>query len=249
MKRTLLPVILVLVAFVLGGCGGDEGDGNDTGTEPTDDLALMQACAVEGLVDYGLILEGLWHVLKETDQPASYTLPFGVTVNLETGTFTAELDLGSPYSTYLEGTIEPMENCGDGMQQGDVCVFEWLVRIPSQADTIALGTYSAVDMGLTTPPNQTTAIRYTISRRNTSILSSDECALGVDGFDWMLRPWDPVKPVTSATIYFETITPHGIMDGSIIGSAIDSLATLTLTFGTQSQECHVNMYNWSVSCP
>ena len=56
---------------------------------------------------------------------------------------------------------------------------------------VAIGTFSAVDMGLTMPPNQTTSIRYTISRRNTAILSSGECALGVHGFDIMLRPASP----------------------------------------------------------
>jgi hypothetical protein len=135
------------------------------------------------------------------------------------------------------------------MQQDDVCLFEWSVHSPTTADTIAIGTYSAIDLGLTTPPNQTTAIRYTISRRNTAILASDDCGLTVSGFDMMLRPWDEMRPVTSAVIYFETVTPHGIMDGSIIGSSADSLATLTLSFGTQSQECIVNMYNWSVDCP
>ncbi|MGD8867421.1 MAG: hypothetical protein PVI01_07315 [Gemmatimonadales bacterium] len=248
MKRRLLPTVLVLVPFILGGCGGDEGDGDVTGTEPTDDLALMQACAVEGLVGYGFILEDLWHVLKKTDNP-SYTPPADVDIDWGTGAFTTEVSLGSLAPTYLEGTIEPVEDCADGMQQGDVCVFEWFVHIPSAEDTVAIGTYSAVDMGLTTPPDQTTAIRYTISRRNTAILASDECALGVHGFDWMLRPWDSDRPVTSAQVYFETITPHGTMDGSIIGGAADSLATVTLTFGTQSQECHVNMYNWSVDCP
>ncbi len=248
MRRRLLPVMLVLLPFTVGGLCSDSG-GDGGGTEPTSDLAVMQACAEDGLEGYGRILEGLWSVLKETDQPASYTPPFGVNVDLETGVFTAEVDVQDvPYSQYLEGTIEPLASCGDGMQQGDVCVFEWLVRIPSQADTIAIGTYSAVDMGLTMPPNQTTAIRYTISRRDTQILASDECGLYVGSFDMMLRPWDAMTPVTSAVINFETITPRGTMNGSIIGGAADSVATLTLTFGTQSQECAVNLFTWSVDC-
>jgi hypothetical protein len=248
MKRRWLPVLLVLVPFMVGGMCSDD-DGGSNGTDPTDDLALMQACAVEGLVEYGLILEGLWHVLKETDQPASYTPPFGMNINLAAGTYEAELDWpGSTNSVYLDGTIEPDSECADGMQQGDVCVFEWTVHIPISADTLAIGTYSAIDMGLTLPPNQTTAIRYTISRRNTAILASDDCGLTVDGFDWMLRPWDEVTPVTSAMIYFDVITPHGIMDGSIIGGAADSVANLTLTFGSQSQQCAVNLQTWSVDC-
>ena len=248
MMKRLLPLLLVLTPFMVAGLCSDD-DGGSNGTDPTDDLALMQACAVEGLVDYGLILEGLWHVLKETDQPASYTPPFGVNINLPAGTYEAELDWpGSTNSVYLDGTIEPDSLCADGMQQGDVCVFEWTVHIPISADTLAIGTYSAIDMGLTLPPNQTTAIRYTISRRNTALLASDECGLTVDGFDWMLRPWDEVTPVTSAMIYFDVITPHGIMDGSIIGGAADSVANLTLTFGSQSQQCAVNLQTWSVDC-
>jgi len=249
MMKRLLPLLLVLTPFMVAGlCSDDDGD-DGGGTGPTSDLAVMQACAVDGLASYGSILEGLWHVLKETDQPASYNLPFGVSVDLEMGDFTAEVEVQDvPQTQYLEGTIEPLEDCGDGMQQGDVCVFEWLVHIPSQADTVALGTYSAIDMGLTTPPNQTTAIRYTISRRNTSILISDECALGVYGFDMMLRPWDATTPVTSTVINFETITSRGTMGGSIIGGAADSVANLTLTFGSQSQQCAVNLQTWSVDC-
>lgn len=246
MKRRWLPVILVLVPFMLGALCSDDGGGSN-GTEPNDYLALMQACAVEGVVDYGLILGDLWHVLKKTDS-TSYTPPADVTINWGTGVFKTDVNLGFSSPTNLEGTIEPVEDCVDGMQQGDVCVFEWTVHIPMSADTIAIGTYSAVDMGLTQPPNQTTAIRYTISRRNTAILASDECGMTVDGFDMMLRPWDEAKPATSAMIYFDVITPHGIMDGSIIGGAADSVATLTLTFGTQSQECAVNLHTWSVDC-
>lgn len=251
MKRRLLPVLLVLLPFMVGGlCSDSGGDGDGGGTEPTSDLALLQACTEDGLEDYGRILEGLWHVLKETDQPSAYTLPPGVTVNLGAGTFEAELDLrdGAGSESELEGTIEPLSDCADGMHQGDVCVFEWLVHIPASFDTIAKGTYSGVDMGLTTPPNQTTAIRYTISRRETQLLASDECGLIVDGFDMMLRPWDEMTPVTSAMINFQTITPRGTMNGSVIGSAADSLATMTLTYGSQNQECAVNLFTWSVDC-
>jgi hypothetical protein len=253
MKKRLLPVLLVLLPFMVGGlCSDSGGAGSDDGdgTGPTSDLDIMQACAVDAVEDYGRILEGLWHVLKETDQPSAYNPPPGVTVNVATGVFEAELDLrdAAGSESELEGTTEPLADCADGMHQGDVCVFEWMVHIPESSDTIARGTYSAIDMGLTTPPNQTTAIRYTISRRETQLLASDECGLIVDGFDMMLRPWDATRPVTSAMINFQTVTPRGTMDGSVIGGATDSLATMTLTYGTQSLECIANLYTWSVDC-
>jgi hypothetical protein len=262
----LVLLALVLSPFLLGaGCGdsdptGLDGDGDGDGPPPPTagiTFAEQVACAAECMEDYGTVLDVLIHVLKKVDEPLSHSLPPGIwldTALLEFGS-DLHLDTSPGIDGILEGRVrEPPANpgaCKDGMQQHDVCIFEWDMTVPlTPDDTIAKGTYSAVDMGITGPPLNSTATRYVIVDRNTELFASDDCYVEITGFDmyWHLPLDDNYSFMLNFTVHYSEGTDTSTLNGSVIGSG-DPNVTLTFTSGTQTYDCTFNLDTYALSCP
>jgi hypothetical protein len=180
------------------------------------------------------------------------------TTNLEFG---SDLDLDDSPGTEvnLKGRIrEPPANpgaCNDGMQQHDICIFEWdvtkIIDIePTVYDTIAKGSYSAIDMGITGPPLNSTATRYVIVDRNTELVSSDDCYVVISGFDmyWHLPLDDNYSFMLNFAIHYSEGSDTSTLNGSLIGSG-DSNATLTFSSRSQTYDCTLNLDTYALSCP
>ena len=202
MQKRVLPVLAVALSFILGAACGD-----DEITEP-DNLPMVVGCAQDCFDAYEAILEGLVHVLKKVDEPETYQLPPGITLDLLTGAFAFGLDLdNSPgLDSELEGVVEAgvASDCSDGMQPDEECDFEWLITLTLNGDTTAAGVNRATDLGLTPPPDETPVMRFSLGPEPTALVVSDECGFIITSFSTILQLWDPATPVTSVNARVRT---------------------------------------------
>jgi hypothetical protein len=230
-------------------CGGSEGD-----VRFKDQLQ----CAQDSLFEFNGYLDALLHLLKEVDDPAAYTLPSDIGLNWETGVaadygeIVTELDLyGDGELRSLTGIVRPKEDCEGGMQQGDACVFEWSVVQRGSLEETAFGTMSAVDLGISGPPLNTTATRFTIVDRNPKVTYSDDCNIEITLFDmmWHLPIDDMYSFAMDFTVSYSDGGDTSELSGSIIwgaGSGEDAVVIFKST--DESIDCAFDLNDLSFSC-
>ncbi len=271
MWKRLAPLVLPLLGlgltpFLMGaGCNKapvtEPEDGN--GTEPLSAITFDEqlACAVDCLSDYRKAWEALMHVLKKVDNP-SYVLPSGIIVAVDTLhlDFSADLDLdgNGERDARLNGAIRPPPSnrnaCSDGMHEHDVCVFEWMVTDLATLDSIAFGTYSAVHLGYTLPPNPRPAHRYTIVDRETEVMESNDCGLAIRGFDMMLD----VDASDASSFYLDFLSYYAEGDEEndlegwfawSSGGDDPNAAALQLTVDGETHDCTFHLDSFGITCP
>lgn len=254
-NRTALILLVSLVYLAGIACDSNTGDPTDPGTAGAIFDETL-ACTGDCLEDFGAVMDVLIHVLKKVDEPAT-SLPPGIAFNTDSvTTFESDLHLDTSPGVdgRLRGRVAPPPSdptaCSDGMQQGDVCIFRWVVTEgASGPDTIAKGNFSAVDLGITGPPLNTTATRFTIVDSNAVLMASDDCAMTVTAFEmmWHLPMDDLYSFYLDFSVIYSSGSDLGTMNGSLIAGG-GSEATLTLTSGTRTQDCTVDIRTFEMSC-
>jgi hypothetical protein len=214
-------------------------------------------CAQDALFEFNGYLDILIHLLKEVDDPAAYMLPQGIGLNWETGVTNDYGEIGAELDLYqdgklrsLDGIVRPKENCEDGMQEGDACVFEWsVVEVGSLAE-VALGTMSGVDLGITGPPLNTTATRYTIVDRNPKITYSDACNIEITLFNmmWHLPLDDMYSFAMDFIVAYSAAGDTSRMTGSIIWGTTTGDPVVTFTSADETLDCAFDLDTLSFSC-
>lgn len=249
MRKRVLPVLAVALSFALGAACGDD----DEVTSPNN-FPLMVDCSQECFDDYEPILDGLVHVLKKVDEPDTYELPAGITLDLVTGEFGFGLDLddSSGIDSELEGIVEAglASDCSDGMQQDEQCDFDWVVSLALEGDTTAAGINQATDLGLTPPPDETASMRFRLGPDATALVVSEECGFIISSFSTILQLWDAATPVTAVSMEFDTFFRNESMRGYIDWTAgATSDASLLLAYRGREYDCTIDVNTFVIDCP
>jgi hypothetical protein len=244
MRKRWLPIVIVSVPLVTAVCG----EGEEV-FEPAGPFAALAACTGDCFGDLGKILDGMFIILKEADDPPNNHLPLGYVFDIDTGEFRFDLDLDSDPGpeTGLRGTLTPLEECTNGLQQHDVCLASWATRTLLTGVETGSGVFSIIDHGLTNPPNQTESFRITIVQRNPT-LTSENCDLEITIFDLGVHPQVAGDELQSAHIGFVVTTDGSRLEGTFLYGPGMGAATVTGTYDGAPYSCTLDLDSWTMSC-
>jgi len=247
MRRHLLAPIVVFFAVSPLACSGD--DGPPSGLPTVDpDLVAMVGCVEEAFLHLGLVVEtsiALFHEL-DSGERVPYVPPPSFGYNESTGEFdnAAQLD---GVATFIDGIVSPLEVVADGLNQNDVFSLEWWLMPEGSLDRVGEGAFSVVHLGLTTLPDQTEAMRITMSS-DIWVDTGGTCHTDVNSFGVSVRHLLNDAELSAGLMEFTTISDTQILTGLLTIDGLTYTGTINATFKGNTYSCEVDLDTYDVSC-
>ena len=247
MRRLLLAPIVVFFVVSPLACSGD--DGPPSGLPTVDpDLVAMVDCVQEAIIHLGLVVETSIHLFHELDtgERTPYTPPIQFGYEESTGEFSNWATLNGVV-TNIDGTVAPLEVVADGLQQDDVFSLEWWLEPDGSLDRVGEGAFSVFHLGLTTLPDQTEAMRITMST-DIWVDTGGTCHTDVNSFGISVRHLINDAELSAGLMEFTTISDTQILTGLLSIDALTYTGTINATFKGNTYSCEVDLDTYDVSC-
>jgi hypothetical protein len=247
MRRTFLAPIVVFFAVSPLACSGDDEvpSGLPTG-DP--DLIAMVDCVQEAFIHLGLVVETSIHLFHELDagERTPYTPPFEFGYDESTGEFWNSATLNGVVTT-IDGTVAPLEVVADGLNQNDTFSLEWWLEPQGGLDRVGDGAFTVVHLGLTTLPDQTEAMRITMST-DVWVDTGGTCHTDVNSFGVSVRHLMNDAELSAGLMEFTTISDTQILTGLLTIDALTYTGNINATFKGNTYSCEVDLDTYDVSC-
>ena len=247
MRKLLLAPIVVFFAVSPLACSGDDGPPSGLPTVDPDLLAMVD-CLEEGITHLGLVVETSIHLFHELDsgERVPYEPPFTFGYDENTGEFWNSATLDGVV-TFIDGFVAPLEVVADGLNQHDVFSLEWWLLPEGSLDRVGEGAFSVVHLGLTTLPDQTEAMRITMST-DIWIDTGGTCHTDVNSFGVSVRHLMNDAELSAGLMEFTTISDTQILTGLLTIDGLTNTATINATFKGTTYNCTVDLETYAVSC-
>lgn len=242
------PLALTVALFCLSplACSDDD---DPTGLPTGDpDLAAMVGCVEEGITHLGFAVQtgiALFHELDPGERVA-YTPPPDFRYVEDTGEFYNRAVLGG-VQTDIDGVVEPLAVVEDGLQQNDVFRLTWWMTPEGSLDNVGAGAFSVNHLGLTSPPDQTEAMRVTMISE-IWVDTGATCHTDVTSFGISVRHLENDNEVSAGLVEIRTVSDTHLLTGILTIDAQADTGTISATFKGDTYVCTVDLDTYDVSC-